>query len=128
MRLAHLLPVLGVLPVTLALLGFSAHDSGAFERVPCAREVQYHIEHAKITDRFNKGYLEVGFEFSVTIQEAAATLNRIGAHWAIKHPYQHFAWVCTRPGEEEEWENLLQGVDGVQYVHQQGVNPLAIED
>ena len=63
MRPERLLPILGVLPaVVLALIGFSAHDSGAVEQVPCGREVQYAIEHAKLTDRFNKGYLEVGFE------------------------------------------------------------------
>jgi hypothetical protein len=119
--------VLSFVPaVALFLLGFSSHDAGAFERVRCGREVQYHRTHAKLTDDYNKGYVEVGFEFDVSVQQAAATLDRLGAHWEIDYPYHRYAWVCTRPGEEREWEERLRNTEGVQFAHQEGVNPLEI--
>jgi len=121
--------VLSFLPaVALFLFGFSSHDAGAFDRVPCGREVQHSRTHARLTDRFNAGYVEVGFEFEVSVQAAAATLDRLGAHWEIDHPYHRYAWVCTRPGEEEHWIRILEDTEGVQFAHQQGINPIEIVD
>ncbi len=123
------LPLLGALPaVGLALLGFAAHDSGAFEKVPCGRVVAYNTKNADLGDRYIEGYVAVGFDFGVTIQQAASALDSVDAHWSFDYPYHRAAAVCTRPGEEEKWENLLVEVEGVQFVHREGVRPLAIED
>lgn len=121
--------VLSFVPaVALFLIGFSSHDAGAYDKVPCGREVQYYRTHAKLTDRFNEGFVEVGFDFGVKVQQAAAILDGLGAHWEIDHPYHRYAWVCMPPGEEEEWEERLKQVEGVQFVHQEGINPIEIVD
>ena len=117
-------PLLGALPaIFIALIGFGAHDSGAFERVPCGREVEYRQTHAELNDPYVEGYITVGFEFSVTIQEAIRILDSQDAHWTIDHPYRHNAQVCTFVGEEQEWADRFKAIEGVQFARTDGVNP-----
>lgn len=91
----------------------------------CSR---YRIEKqrsANIRDPFVKGIVDIGIVEGTTVREAAALLKTVDtATYMPIAPYRQAAFICVKPGYEEEWVQRMKTYDWVEWAHVEGVNPI----
>ncbi|HVP05355.1 MAG TPA: hypothetical protein VMT90_06750 [Dehalococcoidia bacterium] len=90
----------------------------------CSKYRLDHRREVELNDPYVKGVIEIGFNEGFKSTEAAGLLKTLGTAAYIPLPYTQHAFICVKPGFEDEWVARMKTYDWVEFAHRDYSNPI----